>query len=309
MTPDNGSPLRAPRGVYFLANDWAYDQTVAFLNSFRLYNPTIPLCLVPFDADTQRLRTLADEYNFFVFEDPRTLAVADAVNVTFFTQNGVFRKLTMWNGPFEEFVYFDTDMIVLHSVDFMYDLLREYDFVFGASDYPTERHWTWLDSIESSGMLKPEQYNFAANAGLIASRRNALKFDELFQRALDALPLRKFMESSWDQPFINYLAVTSGKYTSLHTLVRAGRPLPIEAHVHDKRWIFKAGSPPICDGEEKPVLALHWAGTTHPRYNAWYVRMAVKPLQKLAAALLQLSRPARPRDQFWQHFSKLRKSK
>lgn len=309
MTQGNGSSFRAARGVYFLANDWAYNQTVAFLNSFRHHNPTIPLCLIPFDSDTKRLRTLAKEYDFFVFEDPRTLAIADAVNVTFFPQNGVFRKLAMWNGPFDEFVYFDTDMIILHSVDFMYDLLQEFDFVFGASDYPAERHWTWLDSIESSGMLKPEEYNFAANAGLIASRRNALKFDELFQRALDAIPLRQYMEFCWDQPFINYLAVTSGKHTSLHTLVRQGRRLPLEAHVHDKRWSFKVGATPVCDGEEKAVLALHWAGTTHPRYNAWYVRMTVKPLQRLAAWLLQLSRPSKPLDEFWQHFSNLRRSK
>ena len=306
MTQGNGNVQRAPRGVYFIANDWAYDQTVAFLNSFRLYNPSIPLCLIPFDNDTKRLRSLSAEYNFFVFEDKRTLAVADAVNVTFYPQNGVLRKLAMWNGPFDEFVYFDTDMIVLHSVDFKYDLLQEFDFIFGASDHPAERHWTWLDSIETSGMLKPEQYNFAANAGMIASRRSALTFDELFQRALDAIPLRQFMEHSWDQPFINYLAVTSGRYTSLHTLVRQGRDIPIEAHVHDKRWEFKLGSNPKCEGVEKRVLTLHWAGTTHPRYNAWYVKATVKPLQKLASSLLQLSRPTKPLDSFWQHFRKLR---
>src|SRR3569833_2800139 len=127
MTQGNGNVQRAPRGVYFIANDWAYDQTVAFLNSFRLYNPSIPLCLIPYDNATKRLRSLSAEYNFFVFEDKRTLAVADAVNVTFYPQNGVLRKLAMWNGPFDEFVYFDTDMIVLHSVDFMYDVLQEFD--------------------------------------------------------------------------------------------------------------------------------------------------------------------------------------
>ena len=37
------------RGVYFLANDQCVELTIAFLNSFRFWNPSISLCFVPFD--------------------------------------------------------------------------------------------------------------------------------------------------------------------------------------------------------------------------------------------------------------------
>ena len=46
------------RGVYFLANDGILDMAIAFLNSFRTYNPSTALCLIPYADDVEQLTSL-----------------------------------------------------------------------------------------------------------------------------------------------------------------------------------------------------------------------------------------------------------
>ncbi|NJR32479.1 MAG: hypothetical protein HC778_06160, partial [Chamaesiphon sp. CSU_1_12] len=50
-------------GVYFSANDVVYDWAIAFLNSFRKFNPDLRLILIPFDDRCNRLFQLKEKYN------------------------------------------------------------------------------------------------------------------------------------------------------------------------------------------------------------------------------------------------------
>src|SRR6185369_9998739 len=119
------------RGVYFLANDRVYDQVLGFLNSFRTYNPTIPLRLIPFADDHERVAELADRYDFSIWTDAAVLRDCDAISRAFHdgATSGHYRKLAMWTGDFDEFVYVDSDTIVLERFDFVFDYLERYDFV------------------------------------------------------------------------------------------------------------------------------------------------------------------------------------
>src|SRR5580658_3484813 len=72
-----------PQGVYFLANDYVLDLAVTFLNSFRKYNPTIPLCLVPFDADICKVTALADKYGFEIYDNMEVLYECDRISESF----------------------------------------------------------------------------------------------------------------------------------------------------------------------------------------------------------------------------------
>ena len=62
------------RGVYFLANNVVFEQVVAFLRSFRTHNPTIPLCLIPYNDAFDRIAELQDTYSFSVFDNAELLA-------------------------------------------------------------------------------------------------------------------------------------------------------------------------------------------------------------------------------------------
>ena len=47
-----------------------YDWAIAFLNSYRTFNPDLRLILIPFNDQCDRLLKLQDTYNFEIYTDP-----------------------------------------------------------------------------------------------------------------------------------------------------------------------------------------------------------------------------------------------
>jgi hypothetical protein len=258
--------VRMRRGVYFLANDRIYEQAVAFLNSFRLHNPTIPLCLVPFAADSGRVRALAARYHFSVLGDCAVLDACDRIGAAFHNGDiaGQYRKLAMWCGPYDEFLYIDSDTVVLEPVDFVFDHLDGYGFLTSHSDMPHIRQWVWHESIYASGALTREQIDFAANTGFVASRRGLLDPREVERGLAAPLALRPHMQLLCsEQPLLNYLIVTSGHaYSSLFVDARSSgdTTIPLERWAGDDLGPVVSGRLPAPPAAPNPVLLVHWAG-------------------------------------------------
>src|ERR1043165_8997469 len=96
----------ATKGVYFVANDAIYDLAVAFLKSFRIHNPAVPLCLIPYDGELSRLLALSEQYNFACLEDHALFARCDEISARIHGKKfGHYRKLAAWHDPFDEFIY------------------------------------------------------------------------------------------------------------------------------------------------------------------------------------------------------------
>jgi len=70
-------------GVYFVSNDRAIEMTIAFLNSFRKYNPGISLCLIPFEDNYFQLERLKDKYKFSIFSEQELLSMCDDISRQF----------------------------------------------------------------------------------------------------------------------------------------------------------------------------------------------------------------------------------
>jgi hypothetical protein len=244
------------RGVYFLANDFVLDRAVAFLNSLRTVNPDVPLCLIPFDDDVDRLLDLQDRFGFTVWSgDPAVLDRCDEISRRFHggRTQGHYRKLAAWEGRFDEFVYIDSDTVLLNGVDFLFRHLAEYAFVTAYSDLPEQRWLVWRDSVYESGVLTRRQIDYAAGTGLIASRKDCLRLDrDVLPRLAAAVELAPhMMPLTIEVPLLNYLMVTSGRpRTSLNLLRQAGFAVPQE------HW---AGLP-ITEANRSSILAVHWAG-------------------------------------------------
>jgi hypothetical protein len=222
------------RGVYFLANDHVYDLAVAFLNSFRRHNPAMPLCLIPFRSDIARLKSLAPIFHFNIYDDDDYLAECDAISEQFHGRVvGQYRKLAIWNGAFDEFIFIDVDTVVLHSLDFAFEFLSDYEFVVSISDIPFLLDWVWKDVADLVDKLDARQIGYAANTGFIVSTRGMLGRDEVRSKVDAAVALRDNMNlHCYEQPFFNYLIITSGKrYSSLVDIkLRRNRPdIPEEA--------------------------------------------------------------------------------
>src|SRR4051812_24380665 len=110
--------LKGGRGVYFLANDSVLALALAFLKSFRSYNPELNLQLIPFDARCEEIIALKTRFTFDVYPNQELLQNCDRVSEAFHGKTmGHYRKLAAWDGEFEEFIYIDIDTVVLHSVD------------------------------------------------------------------------------------------------------------------------------------------------------------------------------------------------
>lgn len=257
------------RGVYFLANDKVLDVTIAFLNSFRSYNSSIPLCLLPFDDNIRKLATLQSQYGFSIWQNPAVLRQCDDISLSFYHRTkGHYRKLAAWEGEFDEFIYIDSDTVVLRNIDFVFDYLKEFCFMTSKSDIPKDRKHVWKKSIDGTGKLTPEQLCFAANTGFIASKRECLELGNVVNRLPDAMELAAYM-TGFDQPFLNYLIVTSGmRYTSLHkiALVSGSSDIPQEC------WAWDSADIVVRDGqiiwpESPPVLLVHWAGKRKPAWK------------------------------------------
>jgi hypothetical protein len=54
-------------GIYCLANDRVIEWMIAFLESFRTYEPSRKIILIPFDDNIGELSQLSSKYNFEFF--------------------------------------------------------------------------------------------------------------------------------------------------------------------------------------------------------------------------------------------------
>jgi len=213
--------LNCNQGVYFLANDSVIDNVIAFLNSFRENNPDIALRLVPYDDSIEHIVSLQSEYNFSVWRSDQLFQKCDEISMQFHGKVfGHYRKLALWEGPFEEFIYIDTDTVILEKIDFVFQFLASYSFIASHSNVRSIRKWVWKDSVEKATLLTREQISFAANTGFFSSKRGNLSVTKALKSLPRALALVEHMELLCiEQPFLNYLVVTSDlPFTSLSTL-------------------------------------------------------------------------------------------
>jgi hypothetical protein len=251
------------RGVYFIANDAAIDNTIAFLNSFRLFNPKTQLCLVPFDESIDKLLQLRQVYRFFIWSDEDILRRCDDVSRAFHgVVHGHYRKLALWSGPFDEFIYIDTDTIVLEAVGFVFEYLQRFEFVASHSNVRSIRKWVWKDSIDASGELSKHQIAYATNTGFICSVKNAMSIEIANQKLIPALGITHHMQLDCvEQPFLNYLIVTSGlRYSSLHAIFLESPSISIPLERWGGSLIKTIDKGKVILPKYPRTFFVHWAG-------------------------------------------------
>lgn len=292
----------AKRGVYFMANDAILDIAIAFLNSFRISNPTIPLCLIPFSDNIRELTRISRTYGYSIFDDEDLLRRCDEISLRFFGQcRGHFRKLCAFHGSFEEFIYIDSDTVVLRDISFAYQFGDYFDFVFSHSNTPGLRQWVWKESIYDQGVLSDEQISFSANTGFFLSRRGAIDVSDAERDIEASVSLAPHMELRCvEQPYLNYLVVTSGRrYTSLLSLRCASRHwnIPLEKWAGGGFWSSTKDSVKHEGGE---FFLYHWAGQWaasdfDKRLYRWLEKLGFK-IQSPTVKLLM------PRKQLWRRY-------
>jgi hypothetical protein len=255
------------QGVYFMANNKVFNLVTAFLNSFRIHNKDLSLCLIPYNDDFQEIAVLQDIYNFSVFDNQELLDICDSISVKFHGNTvGAYRKMVAWEGSFEQFIYIDIDTIVLDSLSFAWKNLSHCKVFTSHSNISEIQKWVWKDSIYAKKKLNKTQIEYAANTGFIVSTRNILPMKWIIDQVDDALSLKDDMELlCMEQPFLNYLIVTSGyNYGSLLQFFKSDISTGVDRGIKFEFWAGLPGGKikknRLIDPYRRPLFLIHWAG-------------------------------------------------
>jgi hypothetical protein len=256
-----GYLLAIKRGFYTLANDASLDWFVAMCESLRRHEPELPLLVIPWDGRVERLERLAGRYQFSILEDDR-LEDLDEMGRRLWQSRPerapMFRKFAAFWGPLDEFMYIDTDIVVLHELAVYFDTLARDGaaLLFMHSDH---------DQVYAPGEFRErmigEHGSRGFNAGIFVSRRGVLDFAGV-QRALgEALPSAgEFDQQTVDQGFLNFCMDLDRR-----PLVDAERSVrEIGAAWAGMRLVRQDGGYRLADWRTPatglPVSLIHWSG-------------------------------------------------
>ncbi|WP_233993787.1 hypothetical protein, partial [Salinibacter altiplanensis] len=266
METDPSMAADLSRGVYFSANDAVYDWAVAFLNSYRQFNPNLPLFLIPFDEDCSRLLELQSEYDFETYTDSafeRLEGIGEAFELGHAEGVGPywFRRYAAFWGPLDEFMYLDARQLVLADLEPFVTAPGEYGFDFMHYDCA-------LDQVYEPGPFRREMLRQnrgrGFNSGRWASRKGLFSIDEFEDLAEEALEIRDQLNPrNTDQSFINYCCDVKP--------VQYGHFAEVMGNICQQGWANQPGSVYERDGgyylwnyggldHKKCLVLLHWAG-------------------------------------------------
>jgi len=300
-------------GVYFLCNDRLIEMAIAFLNAFRLYNPNLSLCLIPYrDDDISQLRSLAGPYNFSIFSDPDVLAACDEIGARIKQKDHRFRKLAIWEGDFDDFIYLDVDNIVLEDLSPLFDLLDTYQFVVCDSKMAGNIQWVWKDSISLREKIGSDRVQYAANTSFIASKKGALSLNDI-ETQIDLIDdLVPHMQlSCGEQPLLNLLITSPEKKTTSLTELNDmganvgigywagnGRKPELKAQIYDKGRLKLQGT-------SNRIIFIHWSGLWHARRIDRFV-YGILGLCGLAHRGMRVTKLFFPHKRLWLYYRHLR---
>lgn len=172
----------------------------------------------------------------------------------------MFRKQLAWFGPFREFVYFDLDIVVLQPLDFLFDLLGEWDIVFHGDGRCIGVKEVFTESVYERGVFSQAQLLDVFNAGFFASRRGAIARDDLMRllaRAAEDKDL--FLPYDQDQGVLNYVVLSAlSKRCDLSQM-----PQHPQMCWAGSDWL-RSRRGEVYRDDRLPIAFVHWAGFRTP---------------------------------------------
>ena len=267
------------RGIYIMANDSVIENAIALLNSIRLYDADVPVIMIPYDEQHLEIaRTLKKHYGVEIYEDPQLLKkLPERVNKIFgkkfFTRVNQFRKQACWFGPFDEFLYLDTDIVVFEKIIDSLDYLSQSDFICCDYQYLNGVKFLFTQKLLEVRIFSDEELRGVFNAGFWGSKRGLISENDLYQTLEECaqhLDYFDFSKKVSDMPIFNYLVLKLAK--RCFNIVKdtgkkgAGSWAGMPHFVHH-------GNQLIDPNVNQPLKYLHWAGIKIepgcPYYDIW----------------------------------------
>lgn len=259
-------------GVFVLANDKVYEWLSAFVTSFRIYNPDLPLRLIPFDEQSSRCEALVREADGDVFRDEAAFARLENIGRTLEigktpTGPSWFRRFAAFDGPFDEFAYLDCRMVVLADIAGFAGAAK-------AFDVPLVHYDAVINQVYNNGPIRTAfcrqglGHGFSSN--IWASRKGLFSLEQMEAAGEELMAVRDQMNPrNTDQFFLNYMCDSRG--------LRACHIADLDSRFAHSAWANDRGS--IYEDaagvwrkwdfgglqHRRQMLFLHWAGIRlHP---------------------------------------------
>lgn len=238
-----------PFGIYTLSSDVVYDQVVALLNSIKVNAGShIPVCIIPYDEVPRRVGLeISSRKNVTFFDDWEAIrrweefaeevwAAHSRAKQTHLPLPGwyrshVQRRFAAFDGPFEKFVFFDADTLVMKPLDDVIEKLNFYDFVFNDWEHlkPEPVAALNLSTIEKTGLYSRDEVRSKLHCGsFFGSKRGIFNPEELAvlkKRLIDDREVEWINGRGWwDDAFLfSYLSLRSDRPLFNFTLSPNGR--------------------------------------------------------------------------------------
>jgi hypothetical protein len=275
------------RGIYIIANDKVIDHAIALLNSMRLHDKNTPIIMIPYDENYHQIADILNTYygvqtyEDLDFIDRLSQNLHETFGGKFFARPNQFRKQACWFGPFDEFLYIDTDIVVFEKIIDNLNYLNTYDFI--CCDY---QHSGGIKNVFSPKVLEDKVFTNTEvqdifNGGFWGSKKNLISEQDLydiFSECASHPEYFDFSEKTSDQPIINYMLLK--RIPSRFNIVRREGKAP-------GNWAgtpyFQSQGNLLFDPKiNQPLQYLHWAGIRIqpgcPYWETWEHYRHLNPL-------------------------------
>ncbi|MBD2577935.1 Npun_R2821/Npun_R2822 family protein [Oscillatoria sp. FACHB-1406] len=254
------------RGIYITANDKVTEQAIALLNSIRLYDPDVPVTLIPYDDNYSAIaKHLKEAYGVKTYTDLDFIErlsqkLYDIFGEGFFARPNQFRKQACWFGEFDEFLYIDTDIVVFEKIADNLDSLKDYDFL--CCDYQHSGGITnvFTPKVIEEGVFSEAELKDIFNGGWWASKKGLLTEQDLYDSFAECIAHPEYFDFSQktsDQPIINYTILK--RVPRRFNLVRRDEQIP--GSWAGSRHFQRRGDILIDPRNgDRALQYLHWAG-------------------------------------------------
>lgn len=230
-----------------------------FIRSFRKFNPTLPLTVIPYNAAMSRLKTLQAEFQFSIMDESTASqfdAIASRVAAGMENPGGTFRKLCCFLGKYDTFLFLDSDIAVTMCFD---EILAAFacsphDLVYFDTDL-------LVFKPEFARQMMAEHQTFSFNSGAFLCRRMAISESEILAAVAAGEKIRSGFAIWGEQSFLNYLFQTTRR-----RLTHVNMLLP-ELTFKPKVWMpfhYDVKCRCYIDPEEGRFALIHWAGEEYP---------------------------------------------
>ncbi len=225
-------------GIYTLANDVVYEQLVALLNSIeRNVSSNIPICIIPFDNKIDRVKQeINSRPNVMLFDNWISIqrwedfanqvvrshpkAIETKLSHPRWYGGSLHRKFAAFDGPFEQFVFYDSDSLAMKPLDDVYEKLDSYDFIFDDWEHKKPESMAALNIslIDKAGFYsKKEIWSKLHCSSFFASKKGLFDDKEL-------LLMRERLTSQGEVEWINGRGWWDDAFLFSYMTLRCDRP-------------------------------------------------------------------------------------